>query len=88
MKRAIRQYALSIAVFLIVLGGLVSYDERVRDRFADLLHGDPTVSPFGVRAGDLGDALLSAVRNQSIENAPLLVFATVGGVLFIFMFRT
>ena len=33
MKVAFRQYALSIAVFAIVLGGLVSVDERVRDRF-------------------------------------------------------
>ena len=88
MKLAIRQYALSIAVFAIVLGGLVSFDERVRDRFVELLHGNDELSPWGDRVGDLGGALLSAVRHQSIENAPLLVFATVGGVLFIFMFRT
>jgi len=28
------------------------------------------------------------VRYQSIENAPLVLFATVGGVLFLFMVRT
>jgi hypothetical protein len=32
--------------------------------------------------------LLSAVRYQSIENAPLLIFATVGAVLFLFMVKT
>ena len=87
MKVAFRQYALSIAVFAIVLGGLVSVDERVRDRFAAVIHGD-SLTPWGDRVGDLGGALMSAIRNQSIENAPLLVFATVGGVLFLFMFRT
>ena len=29
-----------------------------------------------------------AVRHQSLENAPLLVFAAVGAVLFVFMVRT
>jgi hypothetical protein len=85
---AFRQYALSVAVFAIVLGGLVSVDERVRDRFSDLMHGGSSVSPWGDRVGDLGSALMMAVRHQSIENAPLLVFATVGAVLFLFMFRT
>ena len=46
------------------------------------------VSPWGDRIGDLGGALAMAVRHQSIENAPLLVFAAVGAVLFVFMVRT
>jgi hypothetical protein len=29
-----------------------------------------------------------AARHQSIENAPLVIFATVGAVLFLFMVRT
>jgi hypothetical protein len=88
MKVAFRQYALSITVFAIVLGGLVSVDERVRDRFFAVVQGNDSLSPWGDRVSDLGNALLMAVRTQSIENAPLLVFATVGGVLFLFMFRT
>jgi hypothetical protein len=86
--KALRQYAISAVVFAIVLGGLVSVDDRVRDRFSDLLHGSDSLSPWGDRIGDLGAALLMAVRHQSIDNAPLLVFATVGAVLFVFMFRT
>ena len=88
MKVAFRQYALSVAVFLIVLGGLVSVDARVRDRFSELVHGGDSVSSGGDRLGDLGGALMTAARYQSIENAPMLVFATVGAVLFLFMFRT
>ena len=87
MKVALRQYTISITVFLIVLAGLVSVDERVRDRFTDLMSGNDALSPWGDRLGDLG-ALMMALRTQSMENAPLLVFATVGGVLFLFMFRT
>ena len=88
MKIALRQYALSVAIFAIVLGGVVSVDERVRDRFTAVLHGDDSLSPWGDRVTDLGAALKSAVRTQSLEGAPLLIFATVGGVLFLFMFRT
>jgi hypothetical protein len=88
LKVRFRQYALSITVFAIVLGGLVSIDERVRDRFGALVQGNESLSPWGDRVSDLGGALVSAVRTQSIENAPLLVFATVGGLLFLFMFRT
>ena len=35
-----------------------------------------------------GGALWSAVRHQSVDNAPLLVFATVGTVLTIFMLKS
>lgn len=79
---------LSAIVFVIVLGGLVCVDPRVRDRFSALVYGGDAMSSAGERATDLGHALLSAVRYQSIENAPLLIFATVGAVLFVFMVRT
>lgn len=86
MKLGIRQGVASAAVFGAVLLMLVSIDERVRDRFAGLLGGG--VSPWGDRVSDLGTALISALRYQSIENAPLLVFAAVGAVLVAFMLRT
>ena len=88
MTLRIRQGALSAAVFAGVLLLLVSVDERVRDRFSALVSGDHSMSPWGDRAGDLGGALMSAVRYQSLENAPLLVFAAAGAVLFAFMLRT
>jgi hypothetical protein len=88
LKVRFRQYALSIAVFAIVIGGLVSIDERVRDRFLAVVQGDDALTPWGDRVSELGGALLTAARTQSIENAPLVVFAAAGGVLFLFMFRT
>ena len=88
LKVRFRQYALSITVFAIVFGGLISIDERVRDRFAAVVRGSDSVSSLGDRVTDLGNALMTAARNQAIDNAPLVVFAVVGGVLFLFMFRT
>jgi hypothetical protein len=87
MKISIRQSAISMTVFSVVLLGLVAVDERVRERFRQLLSGNDSLSPWDDRLGDLGHALMSAVQHQSIENAPLLIFATVGAVLFLFMFK-
>jgi hypothetical protein len=81
-----RQLLISIAGLGIVLAVLVFVDPRVRDRFGAVLSGDG--GSLAGRAGELGDALLTALRYQSIENAPLLIFATIGAVLFVFMVRT
>ncbi len=69
---------------------LVSVDDRVRERFNDLVFGGSggTLTPWGDRAGDFANALLTAARYQSIENAPLLVFAAVGAVLVVFMLKS
>ena len=88
MRLSIRQGILSTVIFVVVLAGLVSVDDRVRDRVSDLFAGGDSVTPLGDRAGDLGHALVSAVRHQSIENAPLLLFAAVGAVLVVFMVGT
>ena len=88
VKSGVRQSMLSLIVFVIVLVGLVLVDVRVRDRFSNLLSGGDQLSPLGDRAADLGSALVSAVRHQSVENAPVLVFTTVGVVLFLFMVRS
>lgn len=88
MKAGLRQSMLSITVFVLVLGALVFVDPRVRDRFGALVYGGDGVSSAGERASELGSALLTAARYQSIENAPLLIFATVGAVLFLFMVKS
>jgi hypothetical protein len=86
MKRGLQQILISGAVFAIVVAALISVDDQVQSRFRQLLEGG--VSPWGDRAGDLGGALVSAIRHQSIENGPLLVFAAAGAILFVFMVRS
>ena len=87
-KFGIKQGLVSAAVFVGLLLVLVSVDERVRDRFTDLVAGDHSVSSWQDRASVLTDAVATAAKHQSIDNAPLLIFATVGAVLFLFMVRT
>ena len=87
-KWGIRQGIVSAAVFGAVVLLLVSVDSRVRERFGDLVVGGPGVSPWGDRVGDFAGALASALRYQSLENAPLLVFAAAGAVLVAFMLKT
>jgi hypothetical protein len=87
-KFGIQQALASSAVFGLVLLALVSVDERVRGRFTELVSGGDSLGSLGDRVSYLGDAVMTAARHQSIENAPLVVFATVGAVLFLFMVRT
>lgn len=88
MKLGVREAIVSPAVFAGVLLMLVSVDERVRERFGSVVSSGDGLAPWGERLADLGDAVMSAVRYQSIENAPLVIFATVGAVLVLFMFRS
>lgn len=88
LKLGLREGMLSAAIFGGVMFALVSFDPRVRDHVAGLLGNGTTVLPLGSRLGELGDALWSAARTQSIDNAPLLVFAAVGTVLTIFMVKS
>jgi hypothetical protein len=75
---------LSAGVFAVVLGVLVVFDERVRGRFTDLVAGGTS----GAAWSEFGGAIMSAIQYQSLENAPLLVFATVGATLFLFMVKS
>jgi hypothetical protein len=89
LKLSLRQSALSAAVFGAILFALISVDPGVRDHVSNLVGGGGSgIAPWGSRAKDLGDALWSAARYQSLENAPLLVFATVGTVLTLFMLKS
>lgn len=87
IKLGLRQTALSMLVFCGVLLALVSVDARVRERVGEMISGGDGLSTWGDRVGDLADAITTAIRYQSIENAPLLIFATVGAVLFLFMVK-
>jgi hypothetical protein len=86
MRSGIRDSALSLGVFAILLGGLTTMDPRVQQAVPNLFSGG--VSLFGDRLSELVNALWMAARYQSFENSPMLVFATVGVVLTIFMLRS
>lgn len=86
-KLGLREATVSAGVFAAVLFALVSVDSRVHDRVSDLFRTG-AVTPWGDRAGDLVDAVWAAARYQSFDNAPVLIFMTVGAVLMVFLFRS
>lgn len=83
-----RQALVSGGIFVGLVFALASIDPMVQDRFVELVAGQGDVSSFAGRASELGGALATAMRSQSIENAPMVVFAAVGAMLFLFMVRT
>lgn len=87
VRLGIRQALVSTAVFGVIVMTLVSVDAGVRDRFNELV-SPAGVGTWGDRAAFLGDAVVTAAKQQSIENAPLVLFATAGALLFLFMVKT
>jgi hypothetical protein len=86
-RLGIREGAISAGVFSAILFALISIDPRVRAEAENLVRST-SVSSMSGRASDLGGALMSAARDKSLDNAPLLVFATVGTLLTVFMLRS
>jgi hypothetical protein len=87
VKFGARQALVSSAIFGGILLALVCFDAGVRDRLGELLSSGGA-SSLTDRAAYLGDAVFDAARHQSLENAPMVVFATAGALLFLFMVRT
>jgi hypothetical protein len=86
IKMGLRQAVISTMVFCGVMLAVVSVDPRVRERMESLVFGDG-LSSWDNRAFELGNALVTAVKYQSIDNAPLMIFTVVGAILFLFMVR-
>jgi hypothetical protein len=86
-RLGMREGVVSAVVFSAVLFALVSVDPRVREHVSEL-YSSGSVTPWGDRLGDLAGTLMAVVRDQSLDNAPLLVFATVGAMLTLFMFKS
>ncbi len=89
-KLRTRDWVGSAIGFLAVLGALVAFDPRVAHRMSHLVAGGRVSEFRGVadQAGSLGSALLMALKDQSIDHAPMLVFTAVAVLLVAFMVRT
>ena len=83
----IRESAFSALVFGAVLFALVSFDPRVKAQVTDSLR-TTSASTLGHRASEVSGTLWRAARDKSMDGAPVLIFATVGAVLTLFMLRT
>jgi hypothetical protein len=88
--RRLRDGLLSALCFGGVMAVLVAYDPRVRARVSELAGVTDTgsVPPLADRLSMLADVIWTAARDQSIEHAPLVVFAAAAALLLFFMLRT
>jgi hypothetical protein len=85
-----RDWAGSLAGFLIVFIALIAVDDRVARHLRALVSHSPAgeVSEVTGRFSSLGQAIVTAARDQSIDHAPMLVFTAAAVVLVFFMIRT
>jgi hypothetical protein len=87
IRQGLGDALISMGALVILAVTLVSIDPRVRDHVLNAA-SRPSVSDTSARIGDLGSALILAVRDQTIAHAPLAIFVAAGVVLFLFMVRT
>ncbi len=76
--------------FGVVLTTLVVLDPRVSHKFSSAFYPSPSekLLSMGERLVDFGRTLMVAVRDQSIDNGPLLVLTVIAILLVGFMLRT
>lgn len=90
MRRVFGDAVISFCAVLALLLMLVSVDPRVRYQVAGLFGGSDAsaVTSISSQLGEISAVLLSVARDQSIANAPLMIFALAATVLVLFMLRT
>lgn len=91
MRRTARSFVTTAAGVSAIVAGLVVIDPRVREQAVSLASGHGPTGEFvsaGERMQHLGYVAMQAVRDQSIEHAPLTLFALAALVLFVLMLRT
>jgi hypothetical protein len=90
VRRALEDGLITAAGVLMLLAVLVSVDQRVRERLTDVLRpGNPTaeIANMSSKASKTAAILATAIKDQSIDQAPLVVFVAAGGGLFLAMLR-
>ena len=91
MRRALTDAMITGGSALVLVLGLVFLDDRVRDQvgaLADPRNPRAALGDIGHYASDVLAIVVVAARNQSIDHAPLVIFALAATVLTLFMLRT
>ena len=91
MRRVVNDALISIGALVLLLVALVSIDDRVRERVTSMLTTPPSSAEIvgvGEQISDMSHVVMKAARDQSIDHAPLMIFAAVATVLVLFMVRT
>ena len=90
MRRVFGDAVISLCAVLALLLMLVSVDPRVRYQVSGVWGGSDAspVTSIGQQLSEVSSVVLSAARDQGIDNAPLMIFALAATVLVLFMLRT
>ena len=91
MRRAIGDAALTAGGAMLLVFALVMFDDRVRDQITgvfDAHHPGDAIVGLSGRATEVVLIVAQAMRSQSLEHAPLVIFALAATVLVLFMLRT
>jgi hypothetical protein len=91
MRRAFSDALISMGALAVLLTALVLVDDRVREQVSLRFSGtEPSteLAHASSRLRDLVTVIIEAVRNQSLEHAPMLIFVLAATVLVLFMLRT
>ena len=91
MRRAIGDAMMTAGSALTLVLALVLLDDRVRDQLSavvDPRHPGAALADMGQRVNQIAAIVAVAARNQSIDHAPLVIFALAATVLVLFMLRT
>lgn len=83
----LRNILMSLGGFGLLFGAVVAVDPRVRGELDRWLLGPNGVTSWDNRAFDMGHSIANALRIQGLENGPMMIFAVVGGVLFLLMLK-
>jgi hypothetical protein len=91
VRRVFYDALLSAGALTLLLLVLIAIDDRVREQIAlRFTDGHTTAQLAGAttQVQDLYTVIADVARQQSLEHAPLMLFAMAGTVLVMFMVRT
>jgi hypothetical protein len=80
---------MSAGALAIIAMLLISFDSRVREQVEQRLSSPSAVvsdASHGLKS--LTGVVMNAIRERSLDRAPLLIFVFVAGLLLLFMLRT
>ena len=91
MRRVVGDAVLTFGGAMLLVLALVTFDDRVREQITSVFDArNPTdaIAGIGGRITEVVAIVAQAMRSQSLEHAPLVIFALAATVLVLFMLRT
>ncbi len=90
MRRVVGDALISIAAPIVLLTVLVAIDTRVRDHVVGMVRDDrwsSDVASMNAELRNVASVIATTAREQSLDNAPMAVFAVAGTALVLAMLR-